>query len=209
MDVVLDEPVTCTDGAPLEVVDAVVDPRTRTVTNVVIRPHRASSLARLVPVQHLEEHPGGLRLALDLQAFNQLPMATEVAFVRLDELPSADVGDTPGSERVAAFPYVGAGPSDRVTVIRGLLPEGNVELRRKSRVVTPDGRIIGRVDALRCDGDDAITAVLVRTGRVFGRRQVAIPIAQVDAIADDTVTISIPKAVVRDLPRTATAIRVA
>lgn len=80
------------------------------------------------------------------------------------------------------------------------VPGGEVELRRGDHVRATDGDI-GRIRGLLIDREgNGVTHVLLERGHLWGRRQVAIPIAAVEDVAPDGVRIALSKHEVRGLP---------
>ncbi len=82
--------------------------------------------------------------------------------------------------------------SDRV-------PVGEVEVRRGDHVHATDGAI-GRVQGLVVHpGDHHMTHVLLDEGHLWGKKEVAIPIAAVQSVGDG-VRLTLTKDEVRELP---------
>ena len=79
------------------------------------------------------------------------------------------------------------------------LPVDEVAVRRGDRVHATDGRI-GHVEGLVVDGQTRhVTHVLLQEGHLWGRKEVAIPIASVVSV-DDGIRLNITKQEVEDLP---------
>jgi hypothetical protein len=82
-----------------------------------------------------------------------------------------------------------------------VVPADEVEEHRGEHVHATDGDI-GHLRALRIDPDSRqVTHVLIREGPVWGRKDIAIPVAQVTGF-DDGIRLSITRQQVRDLPPT-------
>ena len=197
----------CTDGVCGEVVRVVVDPVAEAVTHLVVEPKGRDGLARLVPVDLVEDGTPELRLGCTLAAFDQLDPAEETQFV-----PGSVGYAAYGPQQVVSWPYYGLSPaagmpggvdlgvagfSPSVTYDR--VPLGEVEVRRGDPVEATDGRI-GHVQGLVVDpGDHKVTHVLLQEGHLWGRKEVAIPISAVSRVAD-TIRLTISKHEVQDLP---------
>ena len=67
----------CRDGFPGELKGLVVDPRTRTVTHLVIEPEHAQGLARLVPLDHADAAADPIGLRYTEAEFKDLSPAEE------------------------------------------------------------------------------------------------------------------------------------
>jgi sporulation protein YlmC with PRC-barrel domain len=136
--------------------------------------------------------------------FDQLEHAEEIHF-------DTATGDEWGYQGdVHVFPYQGL-DSSRFGVVEDFggnapqpvsydkLPVGEVAVRRGDDVHATDGDI-GRVQGLIIDPEDhGVTHILLQEGHLWGRKQVAIPITDVDRV-DDGIRLKIAKEDVRHLP---------
>ena len=195
-------PVTCTDGAFGKLADVVIDPTTRRVTHLVVEPRGEPDAARLVPVDRVvrdEAHPDELALAATVADADRFERLRESSYLRLDEFPAEDPDWDVGIEEAYALPYytggdaLGAAPLDvdHVMATYDRLPKGEVEIRRASAVITSDGHRAGHVDGFVVDRDQQITHVVLQHGHLWGRREVAIPIAAVDRVESDTIVLAL------------------
>ncbi|HEY5355962.1 MAG TPA: PRC-barrel domain-containing protein [Streptosporangiaceae bacterium] len=197
----------CTDGVCGEVSRVVVDPVAEAVTHLVVEPKDRQGLARLVPVDLVEDGTSELRLRCTLAAFDKLDPAEETQFV-----PGSVGYAAYGPQQVITWPYYGLSPgaglpggvdlgvagfSPSVTYDR--VPLDEVEVRRGDPVEATDGRI-GHVQGLVVDpGDHQVTHVLLQEGHLWGRKEVAIPISAISRVGD-TIRLTISKHEVQDLP---------
>jgi hypothetical protein len=80
------------------------------------------------------------------------------------------------------------------------IPLGELAVHRGMHVDATDGRV-GLVDELVVDPDcEVITHVLLRKGHLWGAEDVAVPIAAIDGIYDDSVRLTLDKHAVKELP---------
>jgi sporulation protein YlmC with PRC-barrel domain len=174
--------VRCSGGGVCGKVERlVVDPRARTVTNLVVRVKHRRILDRLVPVGLVEAAEGGsgVRLGCSVDDFDKLDPAEEKHRV------------TEGSS-FGYFVAHATGPGPAVTPAVGrpevvtdeTVPFGEVDVHGGDTVRASDGEI-GHVEGLVTDPDDhAVTHVLLEVGRLpLGRKHVAIPIDTVASVA--------------------------
>jgi sporulation protein YlmC with PRC-barrel domain len=201
--------VGCTDAAFGELADVVVDPAKRRVTHLVVHPRHHPELGRLVPIERVRAAADGdEEIALDcaLAEMDAFASVHEVAFLRLGELPVHDpdweVGATdllalPGP---AGFDGVSLNLDPEVTVAYDRVPRGEVEIRRESAVTAVDGEALGRVDGFLADDDGRISHLLLEHGHLWGRRQLAIPVAAIARVETDEVVLAISKDDVGALP---------
>ncbi len=195
----------CSDGLCGEVTRVVVDPVARTVTHLVVEPKHRVGLARLVPLDLVDDSTGEIRLRCTTEQFEELDPAEETQFV-----PGSPGYAAYGPEQVVAWPYyglagpgIGAGMDPAVTVSETVtydtIPVGEVAVRRGERVHATDGSI-GHVQGLVVDPRNRhVTHVLLQEGHLWGRKEVAIPIGAVAGV-DEGIRLSIAKKDVEDLP---------
>ena len=209
---VLGSKATYGDGDLGEVLAVVVDPGARAVTHVVVEPEGRRGLARLVPLRLVDlagladlpdlgdAAPGRIRLRCAEAEFEQLDAAeqTLAEFTLGYQVPVQLI--EPGW-RDAGGPAVEGGTIPRIPEKEtiDIVPSGEVEERRGDHVHATDGDI-GPLRALRIDpGSGRVTHVLVRQGRLWAHKDVAIPFGAVAGFADG-VRLSITKQQVHDLP---------
>jgi sporulation protein YlmC with PRC-barrel domain len=205
----LGTPVRCTDGTFGELADVVIDPISRRLTHLVVRPGHEQGQARLVPVELAASRDNGSEVTLDctVDEVTKLEPVHEYAYLRLGESPVEDPEWDVGVEDVLALPYYEAdpyGPSPIYDTNVGMaydrVPEGEVEIRRASAVASVDGHDLGQVDGFVVDAEGQITHVILERGHLWGRREVTIPIGAVATVETDAVTLSLSKDEVGSLP---------
>jgi sporulation protein YlmC with PRC-barrel domain len=193
---------SCTDGGGGEVSRVVVDPVARAVTHIVVEPKHRQGLARLVPLDLVDDTAGEVRLRCTLAEFEALDPAEETQFV-----PGSSGYAAYGPDDIVAWPYYGlaSGGVDPAlanaspTITFDTLPLGEVGVRRGEPVHATDGSI-GRVHGLVIDPRNRhVTHVLLGEGHLWGRKEVAIPISAVTSV-DDGIQLSLSKQDVADLP---------
>jgi hypothetical protein len=79
------------------------------------------------------------------------------------------------------------------------VPKGEVEIRRKSVVMSADDHHLGEVEAFLCEGDE-ITHLVLEGGHLWGKRDITIPIGAVQSVETDSVTLKLSKHEVEKLP---------
>jgi hypothetical protein len=193
---------SCTDGVCGKVRRVIVDPVARTLTHLVVE-HDHLELARLVPLDLVDNTSGEIRIKCTLAEFEQLDLAEETHFV-----PGTLSDPAYGPGQVLNWPYYGLGPGlagvgpDIVSpgVVYDTIPLGEVEIRRDEHVHATDGAI-GHVQGLVIERKSHhVTHVLLQEGHLWGRKQVAIPIGAVTSVDDEGIHLSLSKDGVRDLP---------
>lgn len=208
----LGSPVRCTDEAFGELADVVIDPETRRVTHLVVRPHQRDDQARLVPVDRTragESADATISLACTVAEMSAFELVRESAYLRLGEAPVKDPDWDVGIEEPLAFPSsagmdtLGAGAVDidpHVMLSYDRIPLGEVEIRRASSVTSEDGHHLGHVDGFVLDGEQVITHLVLEHGHLWGRREVVIPAQAVARVDTDAVLLGLSKDAVGALP---------
>ena len=206
----LGTPVRCTEDTFGELADVVIDPISKRLTHLVVRPrHQEGLAARLVPVELAEggEEESEISLRCTVGEVNRLEPVQEFAYLRLGEFPVEDPDWDLGVQDVLAMPYYEADPlgpnptyDPNVEMTYDRVPKGEVEIRRSSAVTSADGHDLGQVDGFLVDGEGQITHFILERGHLWGRREVTIPIGAVAKVESDAVTLSLSKDEVGALP---------
>lgn len=213
MRIELGTPVRCTDGAYGELADVVIDPISKRLTHLVVRPRRQEVLeTRLVPVELAEggDEASEISLRCTVEEVNWLEPVQEFTYLRLGESAVEDPDWDVGVQDVLAMPYYEAEFGPGVATVPsydpnlGLtydrVPKGEVEIRRSSAVSSADGHGLGEVDGFIVDDKGHITHFILEHGHLWGRRDVTIPIGAVAKVETDAVTLSLSKDEVGALP---------
>ena len=180
---------SCSDGVCGVVRRIIIDPDTRTVTHLVIKPEHRLQPGRLVPVDLVDTTTGEIRLHCTIAEFDQLEPAEETELV---EGPGLGIGTLAGG------PPLGI-PEPTPVVVEDAIPIGETEVSPGDPVHALDGEI-GQVQGFLVHPDDRrVTHVLLREGHLWGRKQVAIPISAVTG-AEAGIQLNLTKKQVEDLP---------
>jgi sporulation protein YlmC with PRC-barrel domain len=194
----LGRPVHCSDAELGSLADVVVDPNTRRITHLVV--HTDNS-ARLIPIELARDADQRIELTCTVAEAGQLPRADNVEFLSLGEVPANDVrGDVGIMEMVAMPNYEGAdilgtqiSMTQSATVSYDRVPQGEVEIRRQSAVISSDDHVLGHVEGFLVADDGQVGHIVLEHGHLWGRREVTIPIDAVSKVENDRVYLSIPK----------------
>ncbi len=187
------------DGRLGKLADAVVEPSTLKVTHVIVKPPRfarSTRGARLAPFELVRAERGRktVSLACKRVAFRRLFAVEEGAYVPIGETVQAD-GDWDVGVTEAVLPpvdstggYMGEQyPIGYACFSYDLMPKGEAEVRRMSAVTAKDGTDLGGVGGLLTDERGSVTGVLLAQRRIWGKRQLAIPVSAVRSIETDEV----------------------
>jgi hypothetical protein len=190
MELRIGAPVDCSDETCGTLTRLVADPRSWTVTHLVVEPSGGHALARLVPVDLVAEAGGRVALRCTQDRWRRLPYVEEVQFVHDPE--SGSWG------QLLVWPLVGPlGGADLPVVIEHL-PPGEVEMSSANQIQASDGPI-GRVDSVVVDPGYRLTHILLQEGHLWRKKEVAIPARSVEALTDE-IHVALSKHDIADLP---------
>jgi sporulation protein YlmC with PRC-barrel domain len=80
------------------------------------------------------------------------------------------------------------------------IPLGELAVRRSARVKATDG-YVGRVDEFLVDPTTRhITQLVLRERHLWGRREVIVPVSEIDRIREDVVYLKLDKQAIESLP---------
>ena len=201
----LDMPVYCVDCAFGEMVDVLVDPKTRRLTHLVIRSYDRHDHERLVTVTeaHARDRSDGIKLDSTVAEISRLGPIREFAYLRRAEPAPEDSDWDVGIQDITELPEYGSlGPSalraaipsmdydQHVAVSYHRVPKGDIELCRSSAVTSSDGHHLGHVVGFVIDDQQQIGQLVLEHGHLLGKRQVAIPGRAIERLRNDEVVLS-------------------
>ncbi len=201
MDVPLNVEVRCTDGACGRSSAIIVNRLTRRVSSFVVQDGPAEYI---VPIDAVAESSAtGISLCWSRERLTQAD-----PFVK--EMPASEeqleiLGDAMAGSSVLG-PYTSPDAAYMVeSLSNATVPEEQVgpnelAIHRDARVAARDGDV-GQVDELIVDPEtSAISHLVLRTGHFWGKRDVAIPLEQVDHVEDDVIYLKLDKKAIEQLP---------
>ena len=167
---------------------------TEQVTHLVVKERRAPHTERLVPIDLVvETTPHRIELRCSEQELVEMEPFFETDFVEV-EIPRY-----PGPFLVGAYDMPDI---ERIRVNREHLPVGELAVHRGARVEATDGHV-GQVDEFLVDPlDEHITHLVLRKGHFWGRKEVTIPVSQIDRLEEETVYLKLDKRSIEALPST-------
>jgi sporulation protein YlmC with PRC-barrel domain len=204
MRIELDTKASTSDGGLAEILDVVIDPRTRRLTHLVITTDRPDD-ARLLPIAVAsgDDHSADVALRITSTEIAQAEAINESGYMRLGEMPVVaedwDIGIHELYPRPAygglGSEILGAGTAmeydDHVVVSYHRVPKAHVEIRRESSVTSSDGHHLGHVVGFAIDDQARISSLILEHGHLWGKRSVAVPEHAIDRFENDEVTLNI------------------
>jgi sporulation protein YlmC with PRC-barrel domain len=207
--------VHCSDGVAGRSTYVIGNPIDRRITNLVVKSYRPPFREYLVPVDQVEETTNDrikLRCTRDdlikMEPFEyeeyiptEFPNYLCWPYV-LPEQPyfsasGPSIGylfPAPWERMKEEIPYAG--------VKRQNIPASELALQRSARVEATDG-YVGQVDELLVNSNDMqVTHLVLLERHIFKKREITIPVSQIDHIAEGTVYLKLDRQSVEGLPTT-------
>jgi sporulation protein YlmC with PRC-barrel domain len=193
MDISISAKVNCTDGPCGESVHVILKPTTEEITHVVVNNGLFPATEYLVSMDYIEEStPELIRLNCTRAELSKMQVFDQVEFI-----PSEITGFAAGPYMMWPYYYPEAG---FVQFDNEHIPANELAIRRETTVEATDG-IVGRVDEFLINPEnDHITHLVLREGHLWGRKDVTIPVSQIDHYDENTVYLKLDKHAIEALP---------
>jgi hypothetical protein len=208
--------VACTDGPAGHCETVIVNPVTQEVTHLVIADkHLPNPTPRLVPLARVVESREDLiRLnctkveLADMEQFIETQFVSAPAAVEASAMYGMDwaayggtaVPPYSGLGSYYVSPYVEAAGGASVPVEAERVPPGELAVHRGMTVRTTDGST-GHVHAFLVDAQTGhISHVMVDVGHLLGKKEIAVPLAAIDHVDEETVYLRLDKHALDGLP---------
>lgn len=193
--------VKCLDGHHGKSTHIIVDPISRQVTHIVVESsHLPLEPTRLVSVEHIIETTADqIDLNCTWQRLEQMEPFYSTRYVEAGEpdfVPD-DVYTQP--DYVYLQPYVSFTPGT-VTISKTHMAPRELDIHRGMYVRATDGQV-GQVHELVVQPDSwKVTDLVLRKGHLWGKKDVSLPLSDVDRVEDDTVYLKIDKKTIETRP---------
>jgi sporulation protein YlmC with PRC-barrel domain len=190
--------VYCSDGIAGRSTHVIGNPKTRQITHLVVKSYLPPFHETVVPVDQIEETTDNqIKLKCTRDELNRMePFVFEESF--RTELPAyeafANTPAIPGCTTESVIAYI--------PVSRQNIAQDEVALQRGARVEATDG-YVGQVDELLISSDDRqLTHIVLLERHIFQKREITIPVSQIDHIDKDTIYLKLDRQSVAALPTT-------
>jgi sporulation protein YlmC with PRC-barrel domain len=196
MDIPIDVKVSCTDGTCGESTVVILDPTTEKVTHIVVKENQFPNDEHLVPVSMIKETtPDSIQIACSKEKLAKLDKFIEHEFIRTD-IPYEGYP----SFRYRLWPYVQPMGIGYIDIKSEHIPPGELAIHRGAHVQAVDGRV-GKVDEFLINPINGhVSHIVLREGHLWNKKEVSIPVAQVDHYSDNTVFLKLDKSAIEALP---------
>ena len=193
MDIPLNAKVSCSDGLFGRSTHVILMPTTGKITHLVVGTDVFPATEYLVAIDHVvESSPELIRLNCTQEALSKMPIFDRVEFIPYDV-----AGLSAGSYLQWPFLVPEIAP---VRKEKEHIPANELVIKRGAGVQATDGPV-GRVDEFLIDpDDDHITHLVLREGHLWGKKDVTIPVSQIDHYRNNTVYLKLDKHSIEGLP---------
>jgi uncharacterized membrane protein len=193
--------VHCSDGIAGRSTYVIGNPINQQITHLVVKSYLPPFREVLVPIDQVEETtPNHIKMKCTRDDLNKME-PFEVEETIRTELPGYLVWSDVFP--VLAIPgYTTEPVTTHVTVKRQNIPHGELAVRRGARVEATDGSV-GQVDELLINSNThQITHLVLLERHILTKREITIPISQIDRVDEDTVYLKLDRQSVEQLPTT-------
>ena len=201
MDVPLNVKVYCVDGLCGQSTELILDRTTDEVTHLVVKRNHLPHTELLVPVELISETTAHqIRLRCTIAKLAELEPFLKDEIIE-EEVPQYLPDPDPYLVPIQV-------PETRwVTVRREAIPPSKLAVRRGARIEATDGHVGQLTEFLVDPVTEQVTHLVLREGHLWGRRDVRIPVSEIDRFEENTVHLKLDKGQVEALAGVPTGLR--
>jgi sporulation protein YlmC with PRC-barrel domain len=190
MDIRLNAHVECLDGRIGRLENIILNPDTERVTYLVVRENDVANTQRLVPKRLIKEASHDtVFLSISKKKFDRMKN-----FIQEEYIPSNTM------LYMAEKAGWNMGTPAAMFVEHEAVPAGGIVVHKGAGVFATDGHA-GRVDEFLVEKKTGrITHLILREGHLWGKKDISVPINQIDRYEEGRVYLKIAKSGVEDLP---------
>ena len=196
MDIPIDVDVLCAGEKCGHSTSLVINPVNERITHLVVTEGTFPNIERLVPVDKiLASSPNSIQLRCNQTELSKMNTFEETDFIEAGQLEVS----LPYSVPYQVWPY--AMYDEMPTPVeRERIPAGEIAIRRGTPVRATDGEV-GKVDEFLVDPEnDTISHLVLREGHLWGKKDVTIPVSEIDRINEEAVYLKLNKKAIESLP---------
>jgi sporulation protein YlmC with PRC-barrel domain len=196
MDIPINVDVHCSDGIGGHSTILILNPVNEKVTHLVVTEKAFPNVRRLVPVDRIvTSTPGKIQLNCSQAELAKMDPFEETNFIEAGKMESQIPFDRP----YVAWPY-SINDYMPMPLEHENIPAGEIAIRRYTPVQAADGQV-GKVDEFLVDPrNDVITHLVLREGHLWGKKDVTIPVSEIEKITGDAVILKLDKKAIAELP---------
>jgi sporulation protein YlmC with PRC-barrel domain len=200
MDIPIDAEVYCMDGLSGRSTYVVLNPVTDTVTHFIVEETTLPNIERLVPIEKIKQSDHErIDLNCTRSELEKMESFIETDFLRSSTNEYSVPFDYPTTTPLLIWPYLEL--PNEVTILRlEHIPPSELAVRRGASVKATDGHV-GEVDEFVVNKENGhITHLVLKEGHMWGEKDIAIPVSEIDRIEENAVFLKIDKSMIGSLP---------
>ena len=204
MKIPLKAKIICKDGEFGCVRDLLIDPVKEKVSHVVVEnKHKGDQF--IIPIEKFDYSTDSvLNIEITAKEIEEYPKFLIQEFISIPVKDTEFVywgADPAITQSYTIFPYVMHDGNPSVGVIKEAVPKGELKLKRGMAVKDRDGKTLGKIDELVIDpSDEFITHLIMRSGHLFGVKEIAVPSVHIFSYDRDAIVLSINANEIDSLP---------
>ena len=193
MDIPINAEVRCADGPCGRSTYVVIDPASRQITHVVVKEDGFPFAERLVPLDHvMDSTPTSIQLRSTCDELSSMER-----FIETEYLEGSEPFSGYTTEEYMLWPYFAP---EMIIPKPQRLPPGELAIHRGAAVHAADGQV-GKVDEFLIDPqNEHITHLILRKGHLWSKKDVTIPVLEIERITDNAVYLKLDKRAIEALP---------
>jgi sporulation protein YlmC with PRC-barrel domain len=193
MDIPINAKVICKNGPCGKVTHVIIKPTTEKITHIVVGNGMFPETRFLIPIERVSESdPEQIQLDCQVEEVAKMPVFDQVQFI------ASDLNGYRGSSFYIWPYYIPEGPYIRLE--KEHIPADELIIRRGASVEATDGPV-GRVDEFLINPiTDHITHLVLREGHLWGKKDISVPVKEIDHYQDNTVHLKLDKKGIEALP---------
>ena len=197
-DIPISAKVECSDGPSGKTTNVIVNPVTRKVPHIVVKDKGLpDNDTRLLPFSKISDATRE-QITLDCSKSEVAGMPPFIEAHLMQESMSGKASPSRASDAYASQYVFNTTAYELVQVEN--IQAGELAICSGMHVAATDGKV-GKLDELVLDPDSGdITHLLMRKGRLWGKRDVAVPASAVDYVEADTAHLNVDRAAVEAMP---------
>lgn len=174
----------------------IINPINEKVTHIVVAEREFPHIERLVPVSFiLNSTPNSIQLRCNRTALSDMEQFIETDFISEMHLDTV----LPYASPYLVWPY-SMYDEKPIPIQHKHIPTGEIAIHRGAPVYAKDGKV-GQVDEFLVDPqNDIITHLVLREGHLWGKKDVTIPMSEIDEIMEDEIDLKLDKKTIEQLP---------
>ena len=196
IDIPLGADVLCEGSSCGISVALVMNPVTEEVTHMVVKEQHAPHRERLVPVSVVGKTTSEqMELSCSTAELVKMEPFVETHFIKVKVPHYLPTGG------MLSFPYAIPDPQvEKLAIHSEQIPPHELAVRRGARVHATDGRI-GQVDEFLVDPANChVTHLVLREGHLWAKKEIVIPISEIERFGEKEVYLKLSKKQVERLP---------